>query len=48
MAVSDGKGAGEALIDATMSPRALLVAGAIMIPGTIATLALMIWAIVST
>jgi hypothetical protein len=48
MAVSDGKGAGGALIEATASPRALLVAGAIMIPGAIATLVLTIWAITST
>jgi hypothetical protein len=48
MAVSDGKGAGGALIEATGSPRALLVAGAIAIPGTIATLVLTIWAIAST
>ena len=48
MAVTDGKGAGGALIEATMSPRALLIAGIIAIPGTIATLALTIWAIAST
>ena len=48
MAVSDGKGAGGALIEATMSPKALIVAGAIAIPGTIATIALTIWAITST
>ena len=48
MAVSDGKGAGGALIEATMSPRALLIAGIIAIPGTIATLELTIWAIAST
>ncbi len=48
MAVSDGKGAGGVLIEATMSPKALLIAGIIAIPGTIATVALTIWAIVST
>ena len=48
MAVSDGKGAGDALIEATMSPRALLIAGIIAIPGSIATVVLTIWAIVST
>ena len=48
MAVSDGKDAGGALIEATMSPKALIVAGAIAVPGIIATVALTIWAIVST
>jgi hypothetical protein len=45
MAVSDGKGAGGALIEAMASPKALLVAGAIVVPGTILTVALTIWAI---
>jgi hypothetical protein len=47
MAVSVGKGAGGALIE-VLSPSALLVAGAIAIPGIIATLVLTIWAISST
>ena len=47
MAVSDGKGAGGALIEA-ISPKSLLVAGAIAIPGMIAVLVLTIWAIAST
>ena len=45
MAVSDGKGAGSALIAAMASPTALVVAGAIAVPGTILTVALVIWAI---
>jgi hypothetical protein len=45
MAVSDGKGAGGALIEAMASPRALVVAGAIAVPGIILTVALTIWAI---
>jgi hypothetical protein len=45
MAVSDGKGAGSALIEAMASPRALVVAGAIAVPGTILTIALTICAI---
>jgi hypothetical protein len=48
MAVSDGKGAGGALIEAVAAPTALLVAGAIAIPGIIVTLVLTIWAIIST
>jgi hypothetical protein len=48
MAVSDGKGAGGELIRVVGASRALLVAGAIVIPGTVATLVLVIWAIVST
>jgi hypothetical protein len=48
MAVSDGKGAGGALIEATASTRTLIVAGVIALPGIIATLALTIWAITST
>jgi hypothetical protein len=47
MAVSDGKGAGSELIG-ILSPRALLIAGAIVIPGSIVTLVLVIWAIAST
>jgi hypothetical protein len=48
MAVSDGKGAGGALIEALATPRALVVAAAIAIPGIIGTLVLTIWAIAST
>jgi hypothetical protein len=48
MAVSDGKGAGGELIRVIGAPAALLIAGAIVIPGTIATLVLVIWAITST
>jgi hypothetical protein len=48
MAVSDGKGAGGALIEALATPRALVVAAAIAIPGIIVTLVLTIWAIAST
>jgi hypothetical protein len=47
MAVSDGKGAGSALIK-VMSPGALLIAAAIAVPGTVITLVLTIWAITST
>jgi hypothetical protein len=47
MAVSDGKGAGSTLVGA-MSPGALLIAGAIVIPGSVITLVLVIWAIAST
>jgi hypothetical protein len=48
MAVSDGKGAGGALIEAIATPKALVVAAAIVIPGSIITLVLTIWAIAST
>jgi hypothetical protein len=48
MAVSDGKGAGGALIEAIAAPRALHVAAAIAIPGIVLTLVLTIWAITST
>ena len=48
MAVSDGEGAGGALIEAIATPKALAVAAAIAIPGIIITLALTIWAIAST
>jgi hypothetical protein len=48
MAVSDGKGAGSALIEAIGAPRALIVAGAIIVPGSVITLVLVIWAIAST
>ena len=48
MAVSDGKGAGGALIEAVATPKALMVAAAIALPGIIATLVLTIWAIAST
>jgi hypothetical protein len=48
MAVSDGKGAGGALIESIGSPRALAVAGAILLPGIAITLVLVIWAIVAT
>ena len=47
MAVSDGKGAGGALIEA-LDPKALLIAGAIVIPGSVITVALTIWAIAAT
>ncbi|HEY1481040.1 MAG TPA: hypothetical protein VGF46_13460 [Gaiellales bacterium] len=47
MAVSDGKGAGGALME-VMTPGALLIAAAIAIPGMAITLALVIWAIAST
>jgi hypothetical protein len=47
MAVSDGKGAGSALIE-VMSPGALLIAAAIALPGIAITLVLTIWAITST
>jgi hypothetical protein len=47
MAVSDGKGAGGALIEA-LDVKALLIAGAIAVPGMIVTLVLVIWAISST
>jgi hypothetical protein len=47
MAVSDGKGAGGALIEA-LDVKALMVAGAIAIPGIVATLVLVIWAISAT
>jgi hypothetical protein len=47
MAVSDGKGAGNALVE-VMSPGALAIAAAIVIPGIAITLALVIWAITST
>lgn len=48
MAVSDGNGAGGALIEAIATPKALIVAAAIAMPGIIATLVLTIWAIAST
>jgi hypothetical protein len=48
MAVSDGKGAGSTLIEAIGAPRALIVAAAIVLPGSVVTLALVIWAIAST
>ena len=48
MAVSDGKGAGGALIEAIAAPKALIVAAAIAVPGIIATLVLTIWAIASS
>jgi hypothetical protein len=48
MAVSDGKGAGGALLEAIGTPKALVVAAAIAIPGIIVTLVLTIWAIAST
>ena len=48
MAVSDGKGAGGALIEAVATPKAVIVAAAIALPGIIATLVLTIWAIAST
>jgi hypothetical protein len=48
MAVSDGKGAGGALIESIGAPKALMVAAAIAIPGIIITVALTIWAIAST
>jgi hypothetical protein len=47
MAVSDGKGAGSQLLEA-VNPGALVIAGAIAIPGVIVTLVLVIWAIAST
>ncbi len=47
MAVSDGKGAGSELVG-ILSPRALLIAGAIAVPGIVITLVLTIWAITST
>jgi hypothetical protein len=47
MAVSDGKGAGSQLVE-IMSPGALLLAGAIAIPGMAIVLVLVIWAIAST
>jgi hypothetical protein len=47
MAVSDGKGAGGALVQ-VMTPGARLIAAAIAIPGMAITLALVIWAIAST
>ena len=46
MAVSDGKGAGSALIERSGRPKALAVAGAIATPGIAITIALVIWAIV--
>ena len=48
MSISDGKGAGNALIEAIAAPSALMVAGAIAIPGIVLTLVLTIWAIVAT
>jgi hypothetical protein len=48
MAVSDGKGAGSALIEAIGDRTALVVAMGIAIPGSIITLVLTIWAITST
>ncbi|MEO9176445.1 MAG: hypothetical protein ABI317_13105 [Gaiellales bacterium] len=48
MAVSDGKGAGGELIRVVGASRALLIAGAVAIPGMIVTLVLVIWAITST
>jgi hypothetical protein len=48
MAVSDGKGAGGALIEAVGTPKAIMVAAAIAIPGMLVTLVLTIWAIAST
>ena len=48
MSISDGKGAGSALIEAVGAPRTLMVAGAIAIPGIVVTLVLTIWAIVAT
>jgi hypothetical protein len=48
MAVSDGKGAGSALIEAVGARTALAVAAGIAIPGIIITLVLTIWAITST
>ena len=48
MAVSDGKGAGGALIEAVATPKAVIVAAAIALPGIIATLVLTIWAIASS
>jgi hypothetical protein len=48
MAVSDGKGAGGALIESMGDPKALMVAAAIAIPGIVLTLVLTIWAITST
>ncbi len=47
MAVSDGKGAGGALIEAIGNRAALVVAAGIAIPGIIITLVLTIWAITS-
>jgi hypothetical protein len=47
MTVSDGKGAGGALIEA-LDTKALLVAAAIVLPGTVITVALTIWAIAAT
>jgi hypothetical protein len=48
MAVSDGRGAGGALIEAVGNRKALVVAAGIAIPGIIITLVLTIWAISST
>jgi hypothetical protein len=48
MAVSDGKGAGGALIEAIATPKALVVAAGIAIPGIIITVVLTIWAIASS
>jgi hypothetical protein len=48
VAVSDGKGAGDELINTTLNPKALVVAGAIAVPATLITLVLVIWAITST
>jgi hypothetical protein len=48
MTISDGKGAGSELIESVGAKKALLVAGAIILPGTAITLALTIWAIVAT
>ena len=48
MSISDGEGAGNALIEAVAAPRALMVAGAILIPGVVLVLVLTIWAIVAT
>ena len=48
VAVSDGKGAGNELINTTLDPKALMVAGAIAVPAIIVTLVLTIWAITST
>jgi hypothetical protein len=47
MAVSDGKGAGGALIEAIGNRTALVVAAGVVIPGSIITLVLTIWAITS-
>ncbi len=48
MAVSDGKGAGGALIEAIATPKALVVAAGVAVPGLNINVVLTIWAIASS